>query len=544
MDQLNFREIWCVDFQHDRRAGENPIPKALAALEVRSGRHLFVEGSELTRRGSGPIPTSPDAVVVTFGAPALLGCFLSLGWDLPSRVIDLEAEFRWHVSGLNDLKDWSLDKAVDFYGAGTPGHKVETLANLLNRMLPVLDPPHALLRGRYTAAVAHMERTGIPIDTDMLAALRANWWHMKGRLIERVDRDCGVFDGHHFSPHRWRQWLKRHGIAWPTNENGRLKLDKETFKFMARRYPREIGPMRMLRRTLSCLREIRLAVGADARNRAELRPFASKTGRNQPSSSEFIFGCPSWIRGLIKPAPGMALAYVDYEQQEFGIAAALSGDLAMRAAYESGDPYLSLAKQCGAAPPDATKESHTDVREQFKLCVLGLQYGMGAPALATAINGSMQQARELIAHHRRVFRRYWDWSNDLARDAQNRGVMSSLYGWRLNVQASTKPTTIRNFPLQSNAAEILRLACCKLTDGGFCVCAPVHDAVLIEAPLDEIEDAVEACSKIMAEASNNVLDGLPLHTEANIVRYPDRYPVKKGQQFWQEVQQLMEPATA
>jgi DNA polymerase I-like protein with 3'-5' exonuclease and polymerase domains len=122
----------------------------------------------------------------------------------------------------------------------------------------------------------------------------------------------------------------------------------------------------------------------------------------------------------------MALAYVDYEQQEFGIAAALSGDHAMREAYESGDPYLSLAKQCGAVSSDATKESHADVREQFKLCVLGIQYGMGAPSLATAINGSVEQARELIEHHRRVFRRYWDWSNDLARDARKRGVISSV----------------------------------------------------------------------------------------------------------------------
>jgi hypothetical protein len=543
MDQLNFREIWCVDFQYDRPSGENPCPKALDALDIRSGRRLFVDGPELIRGRSGPIPTGPDAVVVTFGAPALFGCFLSLGWDLPQYVIDLEAEFRWHVSGLNEARDWSFEKAVDFYGAEAAAHRTDTLANLLKQMLPVLDPPHALLRGRYTEAVAHMERIGIPIDTDMLAALRANWWHMKGRLIERVDRDYGVFDGCRFRPHRWRQRLDRRGIAWPTNEEGRLKLDKETFKFRARCYPREIEPMRTLRRTLSCLREIRLAVGADARNRAALRPFASKTGRNQPSSSEFIFGCPSWMQGLIKPEPGMALAYVDYEQQEFGIAAALSGDQAMGEAYESCDPYLSLVKQCGAVPSDATKESDADVREQFKMCVLGIQYGIAAGSLAIAINGSKEQADELIEQHHRVFRRYWDWSNTMARDARKRGVISSVYGWRLNIRENTKPTTIRNFPLQSNAAEILRLACCELIDRGISVCAPVHDAVLIEASLDEIEDAVDACSEIMVEASCIVLDGFPLRTEARIVRYPDTLLAKKGQRFWKEVQQLMEPAT-
>ena len=50
----------------------------------------------------------------------------------------------------------------------------------------------------------------------------------------------------------------------------------------------------------------------------------------------------------------MGLAYIDYCQQEFGIAAALSGDTAMKQAYRSGDPYLAFAKQVGAVPGDAT----------------------------------------------------------------------------------------------------------------------------------------------------------------------------------------------
>ena len=40
----------------------------------------------------------------------------------------------------------------------------------------------------------------------------------------------------------------------------------------------------------------------------------------------------------------------DFSQQEFAIAAALSGDEKMQAAYRSGDPYLSFARQAGAVP--------------------------------------------------------------------------------------------------------------------------------------------------------------------------------------------------
>ena len=109
-----------------------------------------------------------------------------------------------------------------------------------------------------------------------------------------------------------------------------------------------------------------------------LSPFMSRTGRNQPSNSRFIFGPSAWLRGLIKPNKDRAIAYIDYEQQEFGLAAALSGDEAMKEAYNSGDPYLTFAKQAGAVPDDATKQSHKSERDQFKVCALAVQYGMGA----------------------------------------------------------------------------------------------------------------------------------------------------------------------
>jgi len=76
---------------------------------------------------------------------------------------------------------------------------VDALARLLPVMLPNIDLPRALLRGRYMAAVAHMERDGIPIDTESLGLLRRNWDVIKDRLIADVDRDYGVFDGRTFN---------------------------------------------------------------------------------------------------------------------------------------------------------------------------------------------------------------------------------------------------------------------------------------------------------------------------------------------------------
>lgn len=44
--------------------------------------------------------------------------------------------------------------------------------------------------------------------------------------------------------------------------------------------------------------------------------------------------------------------------------------------------------------------------------------------------------------------------------------------------------------MQANGAEMLRLACCFGTERGIEICAPVHDAVLICAPLDCVESDI------------------------------------------------------
>jgi DNA polymerase-1 len=102
------------------------------------------------------------------------------------------------------------------------------------------------------------------------------------------------------------------------------------------------------------------------------------------------------VRGLIKPTEGHGVAYIDWNQQEFGIAAALSGDEAMMEAYRSGDPYLALAKQAGAVPQDATKDSHGNIRDQYKTAVLGVQYGLEANGLARKIDKPPIVARRLL----------------------------------------------------------------------------------------------------------------------------------------------------
>jgi len=288
------------------------------------------------------------------------------------------------------------------------------------------------------------------------------------------------------------------------------------------------------------MRLLKLAVGQDARNRCLLSMFAAKTGRNQPSTTKFIFGPSACLRGLIKPTEGYGVAYVDWSQQEFAIAAVLSGDQKMMEAYKSGDPYLSFAKQAGAVPPDGTKQTHPNERGLYKECVLGVQYGMGKETLAARIGKAPIDAAELLRKHKETYHVFWKWSDAAVDVALTRGYIDTIFGWRLHIDQKPNHRSISNFPVQGNAAEILRLACCFVTEAGINVCCPVHDALLIEAPLNELDSTIAKTQELMAEAGRVILNGFELRTDVDIVRYPDRYMDGRGKKMWEIITKLAE----
>jgi DNA polymerase-1 len=375
--------------------------------------------------------------------------------------------------------------------------------------------------------------------------LRGRWDDIKGELIAKMDRNFGCFEGSTFKRERFEALLVKLDIPWPRLPTGVLDLEDSTFRQMAKSHP-VIAPLHELRSSLSKLRLNRLSVGSDGNNRCLLSPFSSTTGRNQPSSARFIFGPHVWIRGLIRPKPGEALAYIDFAQQEFGIAAALSEDPAMMAAYRTGDPYLAFAKQVGLVPKDATKATHGPQRELAKQVLLAVQYGMGDRALADRVGVSPARGAELLRLHEQAYRKFWKWSRAAVDHAMFKGSLHTALGWHVNVRTDANPRSLANFPMQGNGAEILRLACCLGVGRGVRIAAPVHDAVLVSAPINTISDTVRTMRAAMAEAASQVLGGFELGTggadEKIIVRYPDHYmDESRGREMWDEVLRLANP---
>jgi hypothetical protein len=117
--------------------------------------------------------------------------------------------------------------------------------------------------------------------------------------------------------------------------------------------------------------------------------------------------------------------------------------------------------------------------------------------------------------------------------------LHTVFGWCVHIGEDPNVRSLRNFPMQANGAEMLRLACCFSTERGIEVCAPIHDAVLICAPLDRLEDDIAAMRAAMAEASRIVLAGFELRSDATRVCYPDRFQDPRGIAMWDKVVNLI-----
>lgn len=565
-----FNNITLFDFEFRSIGGNRQEPVCLVVKDARSGTLRRYWQDDLRKLDRPPFPTGSDDLVVAYFASAEFGCMLELGWKSAVdtvKVIDLFAEHRVETNGPRlptgnsflgalamrgltridvAVKDAMRDKVLG-QSTWSPSEQaeildyctsdVEGLDVLLRVMLPKIDLPRALLRGRYTKAVARMERAGVPIDTEVHRVLVSKWGSIRKELIEYIDRDYHVYDGETFKRGRFSEYLRRHKIPWALTDARQLRLDDDTFKVQAILRP-ILQPLRDLRQALGRMYLPDLQIGRDGRCRTLLGPFSSKTGRNQPSTKKFPFALCKWQRCVIKPPEGWGLSYIDYSSQEIGIAGGRSGDPKLIAAYNAGDPYLAFAKDAGLIPQDATRESHGAMRNICKVVVIGLNYGLGAEGMAHQAGVSVALATELIQRYRKTYPTYCRWSEGIVISALLRNEMSSILGWRRHLCSTDRPTSLMNFPMQADGAEMMRLAAIAGTEAGIEVCAPVHDAFLIAAPLEVLDEHVDQMRDLMTRASLVVTGTVPIRTDAKTIRFPDRYVDEEGADMWNLVVEM------
>ena len=394
--ELPFKEIWLHDFEFVSQPGKHPDVVCLVAHELRSGQTLRLWRDDLGSQP--PYQTDCDVLFVSFIANAECACHLAIGWPLPANVLDLSPAFRNLTNGRSTPEGKGLLGALRYFGLDAIGTKkkdamqkrvmqgwpftpaereqilaycesdVVALKRLLVHMLPQLDLGVALYHGEFAAVSGLMEHRGVPIDMKVFTQLAdaKTWRTVRDAMVPVIDARYGCYvrdaaGDWAFSMERFTAYLDREGITWPRLESGKLNMQRKTFEEMSKGWP-QLDELRQLRHARDKMRKVKLAVGHDGHNRTVLWPFKAKTSRTQPKASQWIFSPAVWLRSLIKPEPGTALAYIDYSSMEFLIAASLSDQHCgpinnMLNMYLSGDPYLSFAKRVGAV----AKHGHQEI---------------------------------------------------------------------------------------------------------------------------------------------------------------------------------------
>ena len=581
---LPFREVYLIDTEF-RVSGrdhpslpDTPEPVCLVARELSSNRLIRLWRDELVG-SSPPFSLAKDTLFVAYGAAAEWGVFLELGWQLPARVIDLFFEFlletndgrprvkgstgllaakkAHHVPGItSEQKEAERDLILsEGFGqrlrAGTnPPEEVQRVLEycqtdvdpmgmLFERMLPAIRVypeglAHALIRGQYSTVLAHMERRGYPVDAWLSGLIWEHKAQVRTDLIAQYDHHNFYVDGV-FKQGRFENFLYQNRCDWKLTETGQAELSDDFLKDMSGRYE-WVNDFRQLRRSLSQLAGKPLFVGTDSRVRPFLNPFGTKTGRNNPSSTDFLPGRPPWMRGLFLPAPHRSLITLDWKSQEVYIAAVLSRDQRLLDDLQRGDVYLGLATAAGLAPAGATKQSHSEARELAKICFLAAGYGQRAEGMALRTGMAVRGAANVLASLRRLYPVFYEW----AEYATNSGLyvmnQNTMLGWRCWWTEEEGANTVRNFPVQGNGAEMMRLACVNAVKTDVELVVPIHDALMIECDTVDYLDAVATARAAMNKASAALLGGVTIPVEAEkFMHWPNRLVPEKGRQMWSTV---------
>ena len=569
------------EFDAKKGQGERPgLPVCICAIEVDQ------DGRQTEHRLAAPYPAQAPwdrgdpFLTVGFALGAEAGSFLNVSWSFPSPAIDLYAEYmvlhNTEMARGEDSKQAgpSLIQACQRYGVigmdkshkdemralaytksdHTPeeiallqdyclGDDCRMLMRLFGAMLPRLDLMRAPIRGAFMMELERMRWRGIPIDMSTYAPAKLHAPAIISKMQEELNRKLSaeIYSGGVFKRMAVFRVMRRDGIPIPADpKTGKFSVATKLIKSMIETHP-ILKDFYEDRRMISALQDLKLEIGADARNRSWLNPFGTKTGRNNPSTNRYLFGLPHTMRSFMKPPPGMAFAQIDYGAQEIGIAAAYSGDPVLIADYQRGDPYREFAAaSLGVLNPTAQQ------RQVYKAVVLGRIYGMGAATLARNLGISKHQAQRILDEMDARYPVLGAWLDRVTVKAAHCVPIVCSLGWSLT--ATGRPgeeRTFLNFPMQANGAEIMRLVIARASELNLIGCA--HDSFLIEDSIDRIGQTVIRMQEVMRKASRDLLGGFELRADCgpnDTVRHPDRFIDKREREdglcHWNRLLMLIE----
>ena len=274
--------------------------------------------------------------------------------------------------------------------------------------------------------------------------------------------------------------------------------------------------------------------------------MGTETGR-QTCHDPNLLGFDRIQRNIVVPDPGCGIAEVDYSQHEVGIAAGLYGDKHLTALYNKGDVYTQIAQSFYAGRPETEpgaeawpeerfRKKYPHLRSSLKVVTLAVLYGQGAHGLARRLGISEQEAAVFLDVFSAMFPELHRRMEEVVCQAEQTGYVRLLSGVRIAldtdpaITASARQRFARNYPIQGSGAIVFKTAGVRLKpiyeNYGARLLVPMHDAFIFQAPLDVLDEVVEATGREMVRAMKSYFPDLEPKVSAN-TRQPQCW-VKEG----------------
>ena len=258
----------------------------------------------------------------------------------------------------------------------------------------------------------------------------------------------------------------------------------------------------------------------DANVRNTARGAATKespsTGRLS-SSKPNLMQIPKREPELAKPVrrafvarPGYVLLSVDIEQEEPRLAAVVSDDQNLKAAFERGeDIYVPIAEMLKGSPlvsKDELDHYGQSWRDTGKKNFLEILYGAGAEkVLQSHPDLTLARASAMLERFRRLYPGIAAHTQNTRRTLLDKGYVTTLFGRRRRLpgiwvrrQHEEAVRQGANHPIQGSGADVLKGSMVRLwgeggTLGGLDAhpLFPVHDELVVEVAEQDVAAAVE-----------------------------------------------------
>lgn len=245
------------------------------------------------------------------------------------------------------------------------------------------------------------------------------------------------------------------------------------------------------------------------------------------------------IRCLFAARPGWKIVSLDYSQLELRIAASMACDEVMAQVFIEGGPggdfHLQTAKMIAplfnVSPDDVHKKHY--LRSYAKTINFGVIYGKTARSMAEELGISLAEGQRVLDSILGRFHKLAAWLKARVREVRETGMVWTQWdgqpgrfrplfgaGSKDGGQVRHCENAAQNTPIQGTASEYcaisvdLSVKMLRSLNLRAMLCLPVHDALIFEAPNEEVHTVVREARSIME--SHYMGAGVPLVVDADV----------------------------